>query len=61
MVFNFVESGVMVNHEESLNAVVTIEINGQDGFYEVQLVLFEYVLRQVGQLGVVLDRFKFIY
>jgi hypothetical protein len=61
VVFDFVEPGVVVNHEESLDAVVTVEVDSQNCFDKVQLVFFMDVLGQIAQLRIVLDRFELIH
>jgi hypothetical protein len=61
VVFDFVEPGIMVNHEKSLDAVVTVEVDSQNCFDKVQLVFFMDVFGQIAQLCIVLDRFELIY
>ncbi len=58
VVLDLVEPGIMVHHQEPLDPVVGVDIDGQGGLDKIKQIFLSQIFGQIRQLRVVLDWLK---
>ena len=57
VILDLVESRIVIYHQEALDSVVGVYVNGQGGLDKVKQVFLGHIFGQIYQLRVILYRF----